>query len=163
MPDERDLIDALHTPYVDEPFTLARETDMKSITLSLIPLVAWSLHAAAGNDSAASKAPETSIPFAQHGGIRDWKADRDRGLWIQDTRRHWHYAQFMGRCSGISFATTIAFDTHPIGTFDRFSSVYVPYGGRCSLQSVTASEGPPRKKKRTPAISTAAEDLRYRK
>ncbi len=137
---------------------------MKFFIMILTLLVALPLQVATASDSAASKLPETSIPFVQYGGIRDWKADRDLGLWIQDSHRHWHYARFMGRCSGIRFATTIAFDTHPIGTLDKFSSVLVSHGGRCSFQSVTASSGPPRKKKKSPAISTAAEkeDLLYR-
>jgi hypothetical protein len=128
---------------------------MKSISRNLLLLLAISVDAAATTNTAAKSAVvQTSIPFVQYGGIRDWKSDRDQGLWVQDIHRRWHYAKFMGHCPGLAFATTIAFDTRPIGTFDRFSSVLVSYGTRCALQSVTASEGPPRKKK-TPVSSTA--------
>src|SRR5262249_10965227 len=32
---------------------------------------------------------DVEIPFANHGGIRDWQADRDRGVWIQDVHNKW--------------------------------------------------------------------------
>ena len=72
------------------------------------------LLAAAGAASASETiTPRAYIPFANHGGIRDWKADRDQGLWVQDVHRHWYYAKLMGPCTGLDFAETIAFDTHP--------------------------------------------------
>jgi hypothetical protein len=91
-------------------------------------------------------APDVSIPFANHGGIRDWKADRDQGVWVQDVHRKWYYAKLMGTCIGLDFAQTIGFDTHPLGRFDQFSSIFVPGGGRCAVQSFTASGEPPRGK-----------------
>jgi hypothetical protein len=95
--------------------------------------------------------PTAYIPFANHGGIRDWKADRDQGLWVQDTHRKWYYAKLMGPCIGLNFAETIAFDTHPLGRFDQFSSIYVPGagGGRCAVQSFTVSGAPPSGKVKT--------------
>ena len=89
--------------------------------------------------------PQASIHFVQHGGIRNWKADRNEGLWIQGSHRRWYYAKFRGRCFGLNFATFLAFDTRPMGTFDRFSTVIVPGGARCTVRSLVASEGPPRK------------------
>lgn len=91
--------------------------------------------------------PQASIAFANHGGIRDWQADRDRGLWVQDVHRNWYYATFMGPCFGLNFANAIGFDTRPMGTFDRFSSIIVPREGRCVVQSFVPSDGPPRKLK----------------
>ncbi len=90
----------------------------------------------------ATASATASIPFANRGGIRDWQADKDRGLWVQDAHRTWYYAKFMGPCIGLNFANSIGFDTRPIGTFDRFSSVFVPGTGRCTVQSFTVSEGP---------------------
>jgi Family of unknown function (DUF6491) len=87
---------------------------------------------------------EASIPFASRGGIRDWSADGDRGLWVQAVNRKWYYAQFMGRCTGLAFATALGFDTHQ-SAFDRWSAVVVPGYSRCTLTSLTPSEGPPRK------------------
>ena len=103
---------------------------------------------AAGGAFASEAVPATpaaSIPFANHGGIRDWKADRDQGLWVQDVHRQWYYAKLMAPCTGLNFAQTIGFDTHPLGRFDKFSAIVVPGpgGGRCTVQSFTLSGAPP--------------------
>jgi hypothetical protein len=89
--------------------------------------------------------PDASIPFANHGGIRDWQADRNQGLWIQDAHRRWYYAKLMGPCFGLNYAWSIGFDTRPMGRFDRFSSIIVPREGRCAVQSLTPSGPPPTK------------------
>ena len=91
------------------------------------------------------------IPFANHGGIRDWHADRDQGLWVQDIHRQWYYAKLMGTCIGLDFAQSIGFDTHPLGRFDQFSSIFVPGGGRCAVQSFTVSGAPPSAKAKADA------------
>ena len=88
---------------------------------------------------------EASIPF---GLIRDWQADRDRGMWIQAYSRKWYYAQFLGRCNGLTFATAVGFDTRYQSSFDRFSSVFVPGYGRCMIETLQPSEGPPSRKRK---------------
>lgn len=88
---------------------------------------------------------DVTIPFANQGGVYDWKADRDRGLWIQDVHGQWYYAKLMSPCTGLNFANTIAFDTHPMGNFDRFSAIIVPHRGRCVVQSLRLSGAPPGK------------------
>jgi hypothetical protein len=115
--------------------------------------------AAAGSALAAtSTAPaDVSIPFANRGGIRDWQADHDRGLWVQDVHRKWYYAKFMGPCMGLPFAQTIAFDTRPIGTFDKFSAIIVPGSGRCVVQSLVASGAPKVRTRPAPAEAPARE------
>jgi Family of unknown function (DUF6491) len=110
-------------------------------------LAAFCSVACAAEGASASSAPQASIPFVQHGGIRSWRADHNRGLWIQDTHRRWYYAKLLGPCFGLNFATSVGFDTRPFGTFDRFSDIVVPREGRCRVHSLTASDGPPRKKK----------------
>jgi hypothetical protein len=87
---------------------------------------------------------QAGIPFANHGGIRDWSADRDKGLWVQSQNRQWYYAEFMGNCFGLNFTQSLAFDTRPMGTFDRWSSVIVPGYQRCTIKSLMPSDGPPR-------------------
>ena len=104
------------------------------------------LLAATGSSTFAAEtsAPRPAyIPFANTGGIRDWHADRDQGLWVQDIHRQWYYAKLMGTCIGLNFAQSIGFDTHPLGRFDQFSSIFVPGGSRCAVQSFTASGAPP--------------------
>lgn len=106
--------------------------------------------------SATPSKVEASIPF---GLIRDWQNDRDRGMWIQAYSRKWYYAEFMGRCIGLNFATAVGFDTRYQSSFDRFSSVFVPGYGRCPIQTFSPSEGPPRKKRKNEAeeVKVAAE------
>lgn len=109
-------------------------------------LVAASLiGAAAAADKAPDTAPQASIPFVDLGSIYDWKADKRQGLWIQDVHKQWYYARTLAPCLGLDFAVSIAFDTRPGGTFDRFSSIIVPDQGHCQLVSLTRSEPPPKK------------------
>lgn len=111
-----------------------------------------------GTTLAADTAPtrDAHIPFANHGGIRDWQADRDKGLWVQDVHRNWYYAKLMGTCIGLNFANSIGFDTSPLGTFDRHSAILVPRQGRCTVQSFEPSGAPPTKAKLKSEASTAA-------
>lgn len=101
---------------------------------------------AAASEPPQASSPERYIPFANHGGIFNWRADGERGLWVQDIHRQWYYAKLMAPCTGLNFATSLAFDTRPGDQLDRFSFIRVPHqglGGRCALTSLTASEGPP--------------------
>ena len=106
-------------------------------TLALAPFT--------GSFAANLATPDASIPFANRGGIRDWQADRTQGLWIQDVHRKWYYAKLLGPCIGLNFATSLGFDTRPLGTFDRFSAIIVPREGRCVVQSLMPSGPPPTK------------------
>lgn len=101
-------------------------------------------------------AAEASIPFVDHGGIRDWRADRDRGLWVQDVHRNWYYAKLLGPCIGLDFATAIGFVTRPPGSFDRFSTIIVPREGSCRVVNFVRSDGPPPKDKRAADAADAA-------
>ena len=103
--------------------------------------------------------PELAIPFANHGGIYDWQADGERGLWVQDIHKHWYYAKLMAPCIGLNFALTLGFDTRPSGEFDRFSFIRVPHeglAGRGAVTSVVASDGPPSRRKPQPAAAPEA-------
>lgn len=115
------------------------------IAATLCLSATFSTAAFADESAASSGSSDVSIPFANHGGIRDWRADSDRGLWIQDTFGKWYYAAVMGPCIGLNFANSIGFDTRPQGSFDRFSSIVVPREGRCAIQSLRPSGAPPTK------------------
>jgi hypothetical protein len=112
-----------------------------SILVAAFAALPLSASFAADDPVPASK--DVEIPFANHGGIRDWQADRDRGVWIQDVHNKWYYAKLMGPCLGLDFANSIGFDTRPMGTFDRFSAVIVPRSGKCAVQSLRMSGPPP--------------------
>src|SRR5687768_10890134 len=79
---------------------------------------------------------EASIPFLGHQSIRNWEADGQEGVWVQDVRRKWYYGKLMAPCTGLDFATRVAFV--PQGSaLDRFASVVVPdyEYQRCPLRS----------------------------
>ena len=101
---------------------------------------------------------EASIPFVDHGGIRDWHADGDRGLWVQDIHRNWYYATLLGPCIGLDFATAIGFVTRPPGSFDRFSTILVPREGRCPVVSFVRSDGPPQKDPQATDANASADE-----
>ena len=84
-----------------------------------------------------------SIPFADHGGIYDWRANGNVGLWVQALNRQWYYATFMGTCWGLDTAPSIGFVTDVTGEFDRWSSVIVPHQPRCHLSTFEQSAAPP--------------------
>lgn len=110
--------------------------------MAFVAAAGFSLSQAAEPDGSS----DVSIPFANHGGIRDWRADRDRGLWLQDAHGKWYYATVMSPCIGLNFANSIGFDTRPMGSFDKFSAIVVPRSGRCTIQSLRPSGAPPSKR-----------------
>jgi len=95
---------------------------------------------------------ETSIPFIAFNNLYNFQADSDKGVWLQDQSRRWYYAQVLGPCTGLPFAVRIGVDTRFGGDrLDRTGTLLVD-GQRCSLTSLTASNGPPPKpgKAKTP-------------
>ena len=90
---------------------------------------------------------ETSIPFVDMGGIRDWQAIDDSALYVQDSGRKWYLAKLMAPCTDLTFATVIGFETKGVNRLDKFGSVVVS-GQRCPLSSFVASGPPPPKAKR---------------
>ena len=120
---------------------LFRATIVAALACALPPSMAYAQAA-----DAAPAAQETSIPFIDMGGIRDWQAIDDNALYVQDVARKWYLAKLMGPCTDLSFATTIGFETKGVNRLDRFGAVVVN-GQRCPLTSFVASDGPPRKAK----------------
>ncbi len=113
--------------------------------LLIAPLVALGLAAApafAHSPQPAPAQPEASIPFINMGGIRDWRAEGDRTIYIQDSGRHWYKATLMNRAIDLPFTEAIGFDTGPIDRFDHFSSVVIR-GQHYAVQSLVRVAGPP--------------------
>lgn len=155
-PDERELVmerfhrgsnargmgSGLGLPIVREVAQLHGGTvSIEAVTAAAITLCPLGAALAAGN----APALEESIPFVNFGSIYDWKADGDKGLWIEDIRHKWYYATLQGPCTGLDFATRIGIDARPADTFDGFSAIVVPGWGRCVVRSLTASDPPPPK------------------
>lgn len=117
---------------------------MKSASL-VLPLAALALAAPAVHAETGPRPKEARIPFADNGGIRDWRSgDRDT-LYIQGRDRTWYKVELMGSATDLPYAWTIGFDTGPSGTLDKFSSIVVR-GQRYAIQSLVEIEGEPPKK-----------------
>ena len=84
---------------------------------------------------------EASIAFPAQGGVRNFRADNDRGVWIEDQRRNWYYASFFGACSGIGNADAIGFDTRGSERFDRHGRIIVG-DDVCALQTLVSADKP---------------------
>jgi hypothetical protein len=52
----------------------------------------------------------------------------------------------MGSCHGLSSTNSLAFDSGASGYIHRHSSVALPGGGRCVVQTLAPSAGPPQKR-----------------
>jgi hypothetical protein len=90
----------------------------------------------------AAKAPAASIPFANHHGVRDWVAQGERTIYFQDAARHWYRATLFAPSVDLPFAQVIGYDTGPIGTLDKWSTIIIR-GQRYPLQSFERVAGPP--------------------
>lgn len=100
------------------------------------------------------RGPEVSIPFADRGGIRDWRAVGRDALLVEGTGHRWYRVELFGPCFDLPFVERVGFHANPTGEFDRFSAVFVR-GQRCTVKSVTASAPPPRRTKDAPAAAPA--------
>jgi len=90
---------------------------------------------------------EARIVFPNEGAIRNFEADGNDGIWLEDRQRRWYYADFIGGCQELNFAQAIGFDTRGASTFDQFSTIIVR-GERCPIASlVTANKPLPRKER----------------
>ena len=99
-----------------------------------------------GAGTAASQG--ASIPFANMGGIYDWAADGDSGLYIESISMKWYHARLLAPCLDLPFAQRVGFVTEPgTGNFDQFSSILVR-GQECPVVSLTPSGPPPATAKR---------------
>lgn len=98
---------------------------------------------------------ETSIAFPNYGAIRNFEADGNDGVWLEDRQRRWYYAELQGGCQELNFAQAIGFDTRGSATFDKFSSILVR-GDRCPVVSLVTAEKPLPRKERLKQRKAAA-------
>jgi Family of unknown function (DUF6491) len=92
---------------------------------------------------AQDEVPQAAIAAVNHGAaLRDWEADEDQGLWVEDANAQWYYATFTSSCPALRLATTLGFETGAADRLDRSSAILVPSGARCQLSSLTPSVGP---------------------
>lgn len=98
---------------------------------------------------------DASIVFPNYGAIRNFEADGNDGIWIEDQQRRWYYGEIMGGCQGLNFATGIGFDAGGSSRFDKFSKIIVD-GDTCHLSSFVTSEKPLSRKERKRLAKEAA-------
>lgn len=114
-----------------------------SLAALLLPLSA----AANGAEPSRRLGVEASIAFPAHATVRNFEADGDDGIWIQDQRRSWYYARLTGFCPDLPYAQTIGIDAGGLARLDKFGAIVVG-GHRCAFTSfVTAAEPLPRKER----------------
>jgi hypothetical protein len=97
---------------------------------------------------------EASIAFPAHGTVRNFEADGDDGIWIEDQRRDWYYAKFIGFCPSLAFAEAIGIDTRGSARLDKFGAIVVK-GERCQFSSFVTAEKPLPRKERLKAKKAA--------
>lgn len=89
----------------------------------------------------AQEGKDAVIDYAAGGGIRDWHAENDRGIYVRDSRNDWYYIQFKAPCPGVLTGQQIAFDTDVVGRFDKLSRV-VTQTETCGVESIQRTKAP---------------------
>ena len=84
---------------------------------------------------------EGNISFPAHGGIRNFRADNDKGVWLEDRQRNWYYASFLGTCPEIRFARGVGIDTRGSARFDKFSRILVGKNS-CAIATLVTADKP---------------------
>ena len=88
---------------------------------------------------------EVSIPYANHDGVRDWRADGSKGMWILAANSRWYYASFSSECTTLPVAIGISFVPDRSGTLSRWSSIRLDHDDRYFFRSLQPSGAPPMK------------------
>lgn len=110
-------------------------------------LLAASLLLGTGAASAAEQptrigTKEVGISYAANGGIRDWHAEDENGIYLMDRTGRWYYARFSHRCFNLPSLQSLVFTTDPAtGRFDHFSTVGTGQLS-CDVASVVKAERP---------------------
>lgn len=108
---------------------------------AMLPVAAY----AKDDKPAAEKTAEAYIPFANQGGVRDWRADDRDTIYFQDRQRRWYKAVLFAPATDLPFTQFVGIDASPTDRLDKWSSVYIR-GQRYPFQSFERIEGAPPKK-----------------
>jgi hypothetical protein len=106
---------------------------------ALVPAAVPAL--AAGPDNRA--VPEARV--RQIGSLLETVPDPRRGVYIRAYDGRWYYARTREECPRLTETSRLGLHASPGGYFDRNSAI-VADGWRCLVASVTASDGPPRRR-----------------
>ena len=95
---------------------------------------------------------QSSIPFADHGGIVDWRVVDEKTVLIESQQRAWYKATLLARCVDLPFAQRIGFESNPDGSFDKFSAIQYR-DQRCALISLVKTAAPPKDSKKPSVVA----------
>lgn len=93
----------------------------------------------------ANVSQQASIPFANHGGIWDWRADGENAVYIEGASGKWYKAELFMPAFDLPFVQYIGIDPSPDGSLDKWSAIYVE-GQRYPFKSFTQVANPTRRK-----------------
>jgi hypothetical protein len=71
----------------------------------------------------APAAQAAEIPFANHGGIYDWRADGNAAIIIESQNHHFYRATFLSPCYELKFHDRVGFVTDARDVLDKFDSI----------------------------------------
>lgn len=112
------------------------------LLVAITPMVASAADEEVAQSSGSKQ--EVTIPFANHGGISDWKRVSDSTLLIEDVHGHWYLAKLQFEAYDLAFADSMGFDTLPTGELGKLSSVVVS-GKKYPIVSLTRTDKPAKK------------------
>lgn len=128
--------------------------------LAPLAVLAFSVPAAAMAEPAQQQADHeraASIPFADHGGIWDWRGEGDSTVYFEDNHHQWYRAELFMPAPDLPFVEFIGIDARPSGTLDKFGAVYI-HGQRYPFKSFVKVDGPPKKAARADKAETKPKD-----
>ncbi|HIV72853.1 MAG TPA: hypothetical protein H9903_18085 [Candidatus Aquabacterium excrementipullorum] len=135
----------IDTPFKPDPAARWRHAGL-AIVMSTM------LAACAGPQAEADATPvpqgvgeETTIAFANQGGVQNWQPAGDTALLLQDQRGQWYVARLQAPAIDLPFTENLGFDTDPSGSFGRLNAVVIR-GVRYPVISLKRTEPPAKKK-----------------
>jgi hypothetical protein len=121
---------------------------MKQALLAPLAALLLTTGAAAQTPGPGDAGTPATIPFVGLDNIQDFDAaPNGKGIYLKDRRRNWYYADLIGPCINLSFATRIAVATGAYPTLDSTGAIIVD-GERCTFSSLVHSGPPPKKVKK---------------
>jgi hypothetical protein len=120
----------------------------KIMSLAALGLAASACAASPAAEPAPQSGGETVIPFISSIRSVEWKAASDESLYVRGGDGSWYFIRTTNRCTRLRAASGIGFDTSALNQLDRYGAILVE-GQRCPVASITRSDPPPRKSRRT--------------
>lgn len=119
---------------------------LSAAALALLPTSAYAEEA--NKTAAAENSADAYIPFANNGGVRNWRAEDRDTVYFQDRKRNWYRAELAGSATDLPYTLFLGIDSGASDRLDKWSSIYVR-GQRYAFSSFERIDGqPPRARKK---------------